>query len=379
MDENDTVCERLREELAHLADQLDAEGVLRVSREVLQHCSWEYETLCAAGWALVRVERVAEAEPILELCARIRPEDASVWWALGMASLLGEAYEQSAEALRRAVAIRDAFNTRDTMAHVLVMQGLREAELVLRDGLAQDAHNRALLLELASNLEAQGRADEARELRRGVEDQPSRAPRQGPEKPRSASGATAEAALANGDLSRVRELLEVYAQDKNKDRVVEVVEELRVRDVHDYDLLWAASLALFRVECHAMAIPLLERCTKDRPDEPAAWLSLGTALEAHGAHHRAETALRKALELREIPSARIELAWILTGRALREAGAVLEEGVRLQPNHRERLEALAENLREQQRNEEAAELEARAAQLPTAEERRAHRRGKGNE
>lgn len=137
-----------------------------------------------------------------------------------------------------------------------------------------------------------------------------------------------------------------------------------------YEAMWDAGWAFFRVGRSSSAIPFMRRATDLRPDGAAPWWALGVALYREKLYDDAEVALRRSLSIQDSFSTRDTLCLVLVERALCAAEDVLREGVRLQPAHRERLEALADNLRDQGREEEARELEEEASTLPSREARK---------
>ena len=91
--------------------------------------------------------------------------------------------------------------------------------------------------------------------------------------------------------------------------------------------------------------------------------------------HEGEVALRRALSPRDGYLARLDLAVLYTDTdRLLEAEQIYREGIVLQPDHRERLEGLADFLSDTGRDAEADEWYERARVLPTREERRRRRR-----
>jgi tetratricopeptide (TPR) repeat protein len=121
---------------------------------------------------------------------------------------------------------------------------------------------------------------------------------------------------------------------------------------------------------------VFRRCVSDDPDEPLGHRALGVALSRTGDFDGSVNALSRSLELDDAPYVRRALARTFIDRGLASAENVLREGLSLQPSHRERFEALAENLHTQGRAAEAAELEDRASELPTKDERIRSRRAK---
>ena len=147
-----------------------------------------------------------------------------------------------------------------------------------------------------------------------------------------------------------------------------------------FELCWNAGWALVRLERAQESLPhfrrailLLSPSSSQRLRAVAEW-GLGVALVDAGLLEEAEARFQKALGVTDSYLTRINLGalYLRLGKS-RDAEHVYREGVRLQPEHRERLEALADFLAELGRQDEAASWNEAAAELPTREERRRRR------
>lgn len=137
------------------------------------------------------------------------------------------------------------------------------------------------------------------------------------------------------------------------------------------ELSWNYGWALFNLNRLEEARPRLERALELDPANPVMWWALGVCEGEMGDIQSAEEHLRRALTIKDSYMARLMLSNLYLGDdRVADAEAVLREGVLLRPDHRERLEALAEVLEVAGKASEAQELMLRAAQLPPREARR---------
>lgn len=130
----------------------------------------------------------------------------------------------------------------------------------------------------------------------------------------------------------------------------------------DYRLSWNQGWALLRSNDAVTAASAFERANALEPDNQIALWGLGLAQREMGNLAEAELSMLRSIALRDSAPARLALAnlYVQLGR-MDEAEMIQREGVRLQPNDRERLEALADLLDDLERNEEATLLRQRAS------------------
>lgn len=139
----------------------------------------------------------------------------------------------------------------------------------------------------------------------------------------------------------------------------------------DFELSWNVGWARFKLGQLEKAREHLQRATQLAPQKATGFWALGVVLRELGEYPEAETALLRALSIRDgfLPRLTLGILYLDTGRDA-DAVAIHREGVRLKPQHRERVEGLANMLWDLGRHEEAEELYQRAKDLPTREQRR---------
>lgn len=159
--------------------------------------------------------------------------------------------------------------------------------------------------------------------------------------------------------------------------VVELANRHEDKVRSSFELSWNVGWACYKLANLAQATDYLRRAVEIEPENAIGLWALGVAFAEQGLSAEAEHALQRSIALRDSQVARLALAvlYMSTGRVA-EAEHIHREGVLLQPQHRERLEGLANFLSDTGRDAEADELYQKAKQLPSREERRRHRDAK---
>ena len=137
-------------------------------------------------------------------------------------------------------------------------------------------------------------------------------------------------------------------------------------------LHWDWGWTLFKLKRLDEAASHLELASRIQPVDPVSLWGLAVVQRELKRDVDAEMNFRRALGEKDSYLARLGLAsmYLEQGR-LTDAEAVYREGVRLQPSHRERLEAFVDFLDDTGRAKEADDLRHQAARLHTREQRRA--------
>lgn len=137
----------------------------------------------------------------------------------------------------------------------------------------------------------------------------------------------------------------------------------------DPELLWVAGWASLQLEQYARAEPYLHKAAELGPVDHFRYWAFGLSLLELGNYAAAELWLLRALAIRDSYRARIALALAYHKQGLIEvAEAVHREGVRLQPKHRDRMEAYADFLSDIGREEDASRMYEEAKGLPVDKE-----------
>lgn len=138
-----------------------------------------------------------------------------------------------------------------------------------------------------------------------------------------------------------------------------------------YSVHWDCGWCLVKLGKPLEAVPPLARATELEPSRAEAHWALGLAQAQAGLREQAQRSLLRSLALKDTYVARLALARLYqeAGRPS-EAENVYREGIRLQPTHRERVEALADFLSDTGRKAEAVALYERALAMDPREQRR---------
>jgi Tfp pilus assembly protein PilF len=140
---------------------------------------------------------------------------------------------------------------------------------------------------------------------------------------------------------------------------------------HNRSLLWSMGWAYYKLDDFCNAAVYLKKAVDCAPAAPISCWALGLVLIELGDTAEAEKQLLRSVAFKDSYDGRIALAFLYQKTENHHlAEAVHKEGIRLRPDHRERLEALADFLCDVGRNEEARAIMKEAEQLPTREERR---------
>lgn len=152
---------------------------------------------------------------------------------------------------------------------------------------------------------------------------------------------------------------------------LEMLKLLCADDPGDYAAQWNCGWCLLKLGRPHEAVASLEEATKLQPSRPEAHWALGVALAQMGNPQDAEKSLRMSLAMKDTYLVRLALARTLheEGRVA-EAEEVYREGIRARPDHRERVEALADFLTDVGRKEEALALYERARSMLPRDARR---------
>jgi tetratricopeptide (TPR) repeat protein len=139
----------------------------------------------------------------------------------------------------------------------------------------------------------------------------------------------------------------------------------------DASIAWSRGWTLFKINRLPEAAQQLEAACSLDPDNPIRSWALGVVQREMKQYVSAEYNLQRSLKLKDSALARLNLAVLYKdiGR-LTDAEEVHREGLRLRPDHRERVEALADFLSDVGRCEEAEVLYEQAKKLPSPDERR---------
>jgi tetratricopeptide (TPR) repeat protein len=139
----------------------------------------------------------------------------------------------------------------------------------------------------------------------------------------------------------------------------------------DGGIAWSRGWTLFKMDRLPEAAQQLQAACSLDPDNPIRPWALGVVQREMKDYALAEYNLQRALTLKDSALARLNLAilYMEMGRPM-DAEEIHREGVRLRPDHRERVEALADFLSDTGRREEAEVLYEQAKQLPSPEDRR---------
>jgi tetratricopeptide (TPR) repeat protein len=118
------------------------------------------------GWAYFKLDRYAEAESHLRKAVDHGPVDHTYYRALGVALSYAEQYHKAETWLLRALAVRDSYVTRISLALVYMKQDLAEAaEAVHKEGIRLKPNSRERLEAYADFLsDVGGREDEAEKM-----------------------------------------------------------------------------------------------------------------------------------------------------------------------------------------------------------------------
>jgi Tfp pilus assembly protein PilF len=136
-------------------------------------------------------------------------------------------------------------------------------------------------------------------------------------------------------------------------------------------LVWALGWAFLKLEKFETAQIYLQRAIALAPVDPVSRWGSGLALMEAGQLREAERQLLVSVALKDSYDGRLALACLYQRmNELQLAEAIHREGVRLRPDHRERLEALADFLDDVGRAEEAQAVNEKASALPSREVRR---------
>ena len=143
----------------------------------------------------------------------------------------------------------------------------------------------------------------------------------------------------------------------------------------DAVLSWNVGWAYFKLDELEKAELFMRRAVELDPHDAGSHWGLGVVLSSAARHHDAESCFLQSLRLRETHDARLHLAvmYLNIGRHS-DAERVLREGVEVRPDHRERVESLANMLYDLGRTSEAEECYARARLLVPEQTRRTRRR-----
>ncbi|HMR09389.1 MAG TPA: tetratricopeptide repeat protein [Polyangiaceae bacterium] len=136
-------------------------------------------------------------------------------------------------------------------------------------------------------------------------------------------------------------------------------------------LQWTLGWAQYKAGELRAAESSLRRAHELQPENPVFLWGLAVVQDEREEYESAEQNLLSALRLKDSNLARITLGalYLRQGRTA-EAEAVYRDGVQLQPDHRERWDALADFLEDVGRRREADVLRTKSSLLPTRKERR---------
>jgi tetratricopeptide (TPR) repeat protein len=162
-------------------------------------------------------------------------------------------------------------------------------------------------------------------------------------------------------LKRIDDLM----KDKRWEEAIATIEPTLTEGSASGAVLWTVGWAYFKLGQHGKAVPYLRRAAEADPTKSSNAVSLGFALHESKDYDGAEIWFLRALALRDTSLVRLGLALTYLEQGKKDvAEAVHEEGIRLKPSSRERLEAYADFLSDAGREEEAKKLRADAEKLP---------------
>lgn len=139
----------------------------------------------------------------------------------------------------------------------------------------------------------------------------------------------------------------------------------------DYSAQWDCGWCLIKLRRPLEALPPLGRAVEIEPSRAEAHWALSLAQAQAGLREAAEQSLRRSLALKDTYVARLALGRLYQeAERLSDAEHVYREGIRLQPTHRERIEALADFLSDTGRKAEAMALYEKALAMDPRERRR---------
>ena len=169
----------------------------------------------------------------------------------------------------------------------------------------------------------------------------------------------------------LRAKVRALVQDERWGDAIAMMEEQTATVARSFYLAWTLGWALFKSNRPDDAIEYLTTATELEPANHVGYWALGEAHGASGNTADAERCLAVSLALKDSYQARRALGFLhhREGR-IEQAEAIYREGVRLAPDHRERLETLADFLSDVGRKTEAESWYARARELPTRQERK---------
>ena len=154
----------------------------------------------------------------------------------------------------------------------------------------------------------------------------------------------------------------------------DLLSKLCAESPDEYSDHWNCGWCLVKLGRPSDALTPLGRATQLEPARAESHWALGLAQAQAGLPNEAEHSFRQSLALKDSHMARLALGrlYLDVGR-LADAENVYREGVRLQSEHRERVEALADFLSDIGRKAEALELYEKALTLKPTQVRKQKR------
>ena len=152
-----------------------------------------------------------------------------------------------------------------------------------------------------------------------------------------------------------------------REQYAEAIKLLRKRASeakNDWRLTWNWGWCYFKLDNYRAAKVHLRRATKLAPDKAACYWAFGLACSEAGNYRMAETALLKALSLKDSYLARLSLAltYQKVGK-LEKAECVHLEGIALKPDAAERHKAYANFLSDVGRKKEERQVRKKASEI----------------
>jgi len=164
--------------------------------------------------------------------------------------------------------------------------------------------------------------------------------------------------------NKIAEEARALLEDKRWEDAITAAESGLAQQADDPELLWIVGWANVKLARHAQAVPHLLKTARLGPIDHERYWALGVSLLETGEFGRAEMWLLRGLAVRDTYDNRIALALLYMRQQDTEmAEAVHKEGLRLQSNDPDRVEAFADFLSDIGRDDEATRMYERAREL----------------
>jgi tetratricopeptide (TPR) repeat protein len=320
--------------------------------------------------ALIRQNRVAEAEQQLNNILKATPNEARAFNLLGTIRGSQRRFDEAETFFVRAIGIDPQLaGAHMNLAYLYMLKGLPEKTAAeLKDVLRLEPNNADALNKLAQLLLAQGRADECISFLESAKRAPS--------PPVTLLALLGDAYLGKGDAGKAEENY-LAALDKQNDLVEALLGMAQVaqfrgdgKTVSVYlsrarplaarspESLYQFAMIALKAEAVEESRSALQQAVKLRPDQAAYFLALGDAWLKKPDLFEAEQAFRRALELQpENPLGQMYLGYtLLKQKKYPEARTYLRKSILADPNRPETVYYLGVVAQEQNEDEQAVEI-----------------------